>query len=344
MAAGWERSWARGPSPRRPPLRWAATSCARCRWKKSALNPQQPRKTFDDGALAELAQSIAEHGVLVPILVRERGEGYELIAGERRWRACARLQMETIPAIVRRGDERESLEVAIIENLQREDLNALEEAAGIAQLIQAHDYTQEQVAQRLGKARPSVTNALRLLTLAEPIKAMIADGRLSAGHAKALLAAPESMHWNWRAARSCRAFPCARLSALSSHCCSRPRSKLPRRPFNLRTTPILKRVCANGSLPAFHSNAGRAAEASRSSTAASKSCCALPICCWINSMFLAQRTITLLMGAVMVFVILMPLAIKAHQYVLAGCIAGLFVLYAGVNLWLLLRTRRPHRS
>jgi len=155
-------------------------------------NPSQPRKTFDAAALGDLQASIAEHGVLVPILVRELPDGYELIAGERRWRASAALQRSTIPAIIRPSTDRESLEVAIIENLQRENLNALEEAAGIEQLIDAHDFTQEQVAQRLGKSRPAVTNALRLLTLAEPIKAFIADGRLTAGHARTLLGAPEA--------------------------------------------------------------------------------------------------------------------------------------------------------
>jgi ParB family transcriptional regulator, chromosome partitioning protein len=155
-------------------------------------NPHQPRKTFDPATLDELGASIQEHGVLVPILVRERGDGYELIAGERRWRACAALSQATIPAIVRPSTDLQSLEVAIIENLQRENLNPLEEAAGMAELIDAHDFTQDQVAQRLGKSRPSVTNALRLLTLPEPIKAMIADGRLSAGHAKALVSAPEN--------------------------------------------------------------------------------------------------------------------------------------------------------
>src|SRR5579884_1601022 len=154
-------------------------------------NPHQPRQNFDPATLEELQASIREHGVLVPILVRERGDGYELIAGERRWRACAAMQRAAIPAIVRPASDLESLEVAIIENLQRENLNPLEEAAGMAQLIEAHDFTQEQVAQRLGKARPSVTNALRLLTLPESIKAMIAAGRITAGHAKALLAAPE---------------------------------------------------------------------------------------------------------------------------------------------------------
>jgi ParB family chromosome partitioning protein len=155
-------------------------------------NPHQPRKTFDPQTLLELQASIAEHGVLVPILVRERGDGYELIAGERRWRACAALQRATIPAIVRVSDDRESLEVAIIENLQRENLNALEEAAGIAELIDAHDFTQEQVAQRLGKSRPAVANALRLLGLPEAIKALIANGSVSAAHARVLLAAPEA--------------------------------------------------------------------------------------------------------------------------------------------------------
>jgi ParB family chromosome partitioning protein len=154
-------------------------------------NPHQPRKHFDAEGLGELQASIAEHGVLVPILVRERGDAYELIAGERRWRACAGLQRATVPAIVRRSDDRESLEVAIVENLQRENLNALEEAAGIADLIESHDFTQEQVAQRLGKSRPSVTNSLRILSLSEPIKALIAEGSVSAGHAKALLGAPE---------------------------------------------------------------------------------------------------------------------------------------------------------
>lgn len=154
-------------------------------------NPRQPRKRFDPQTLEDLRASIAEHGVLVPILVREAGDAYELIAGERRWRACAALQLAAIPAIVRPADDVTSLEVAIVENLQRDDLNALEEAAGIAQLVDAHDYTQEQVAQRLGKSRPAIANSLRLLTLSEPIKAMLGEGLLSGAHARALLGAPE---------------------------------------------------------------------------------------------------------------------------------------------------------
>jgi ParB family transcriptional regulator, chromosome partitioning protein len=153
-------------------------------------NPFQPRKNFAEASLAELRASIAEYGVLVPIIVRQRASGYELIAGERRWRACAALQRPTIPAIVRTSTDRETLEHAIVENLQREDLNPLEEAAGFAYLIEEYDFTQEEVARRLGKSRPAVANSLRLLGLSDALKAMVADGRLSAGHARALLAAP----------------------------------------------------------------------------------------------------------------------------------------------------------
>jgi len=154
-------------------------------------NPFQPRKTFDPGALDELKSSIAEYGVLVPIIVRRQGDKYELIAGERRWRACAALAKGTIPAIVRASDDRQTLEFAIVENLQLENLNPLEEAAGFAYLIEEHGLTQEEVARRLGKSRPVVANTMRLLALSDAIKAMLAGGALSAGHARALLAAPE---------------------------------------------------------------------------------------------------------------------------------------------------------
>ncbi|MBV8725471.1 MAG: ParB/RepB/Spo0J family partition protein [Candidatus Eremiobacteraeota bacterium] len=156
-------------------------------------NPFQPRKNFDEATLDELKASIAEYGVLVPIIVRRQGETYELIAGERRWRACAALSRATIPAIVRTSDDRQTLEFAIVENLQREDLNPLEEAAGFEHLMEEYGFTQEELSRRLGKSRPAVANALRLLGLPEPIKAMVAGGRLSAGHARALLGAPESM-------------------------------------------------------------------------------------------------------------------------------------------------------
>jgi ParB family transcriptional regulator, chromosome partitioning protein len=154
-------------------------------------NPFQPRKSFEAGALDELKTSIAEYGVLVPIIVRRRDEGYELIAGERRWRACAALLRPTIPAIVRASDDRQTLEFAIVENLQRENLNPLEEAAGFQHLMDEYGMTQEELARRLGKSRPAVANGLRLLGLSDAIKVLLVGGRLSAGHARALLAAPE---------------------------------------------------------------------------------------------------------------------------------------------------------
>ncbi len=166
-------------------------------------NPFQPRKHFDAAAMDDLKSSIAEYGVLVPIIVRRRGENFELVAGERRWRAAAALQRPTIPAIVRESDDRDSLEVAIIENLQRENLNPIEESAGFASLMDEYGFTQEDLAQRLGRSRPAIANALRLLALPDGIKVMLVDGRLTAGHGRALLAAPahDRMRLAERAAR-----------------------------------------------------------------------------------------------------------------------------------------------
>ena len=158
-----------------------------------APNPRQPRTTFATEPLDELRASIAEFGVLVPIIVRKLGnDRYELIAGERRWRAATAAGLATVPAIVRDADDRESLEVAIIENLQRENLDPLEEAMGFAHLMEAYAFTQEQVAQRVGRSRPAITNSLRLLGLSDAIKALVRAGRLSAGAARALLALPEA--------------------------------------------------------------------------------------------------------------------------------------------------------
>lgn len=156
-------------------------------------NPQQPRRVFGTDALEDLRSSIAEFGVLVPLIVRRLdGEKYELIAGERRWRAAAAAGLATVPAIVRDADNRESLEVAIVENLQRENLDPLEEAMGFQHLIDAYAFTQERVAQRVGRRRPAVTNALRLLGLSDEIKRLVHDGKLGAGAARALLAVPEA--------------------------------------------------------------------------------------------------------------------------------------------------------
>lgn len=155
-------------------------------------NPHQPRVHFDEESLAELAASIEELGVLQPVLVRMTGEqAFELIAGERRWRAARRAGLTTIPAIVRLTDDRASMEQALVENLHRQDLTPLEEAAAYQQLIEDFELTHEQVAERVGKSRSAVTNTLRLLSLPPTIQHLLADGRLSAGHARALLSTPD---------------------------------------------------------------------------------------------------------------------------------------------------------
>ena len=151
-------------------------------------NPEQPRRKFDAQALAELAASIRQVGVLQPILVTEIEGRYRIIAGERRWRAARLAEMEEIPAIVRPLDEIERMEAALIENIQREDLNPLEEALAVRALMEKCGLTQEKAAERLGRSRPAVANLLRLLTLPEPVLEMLRDGKLSAGHARALVA------------------------------------------------------------------------------------------------------------------------------------------------------------
>ena len=150
-------------------------------------NRDQPRADFDESALQELAASIRAVGVLQPILVRRTGERYQIIAGERRYRASRLAGLEEIPAIVRDWDEQKRLEAALVENLQRDDLNPMEEAAGVKRLMEAANLTQERVAERIGKSRPAVANLLRLLTLPEEVQKMLVDGRLTAGHARALV-------------------------------------------------------------------------------------------------------------------------------------------------------------
>lgn len=150
-------------------------------------NPFQPRKAFAEEELAELAASIAEHGVLQPIIVRVTPSGYELIAGERRFRACQRLGREVIPAIVRTATDEQMLELALIENIQRQDLNPIETAFAYRAMIVRLGITQEAAAQRLGKSRSAVANALRLLDLPEDLRRLVSDGSLSSGHARALL-------------------------------------------------------------------------------------------------------------------------------------------------------------
>ena len=150
-------------------------------------NPEQPRKIFDDEALAELASSIKNYGVIQPIIVKEINGRYVIIAGERRWRASRLAGLKTIPCIVKDYTEQEVSEIAIIENLQREDLNPIESAKAIKSLIQQFDLTQDEVADKIGKSRPAVANTLRLLLLPEAIINLVETNKISAGHARALL-------------------------------------------------------------------------------------------------------------------------------------------------------------
>jgi len=168
-----------------------------------STNPNQPRKGFDEEALASLTASVRELGVLQPVLVRPLAdEKYELIAGERRWRAAKRAGLPSLPAIVREVDDTTSLEQALVENLHRADLNALEEAAAYQQLIEDFHLTHDQVAARVGKSRAAVTNTLRLFQLPPAIQKLVADGQLSAGHARALLGTPDRAYQEQLARRA----------------------------------------------------------------------------------------------------------------------------------------------
>lgn len=159
-----------------------------CPIEKITPNRYQPRKIFEETALAELTSSIKEKGVLQPLIVRSSGnDSYELIAGERRWRAAQRAGLQEVPVVLKEVSDRESLEIAIIENIQRADLNPVEEAEGYRRLMDEFSYTQEELAGKVGKERATISNHLRILKLPEEVKKDIADGLLSLGHAKALL-------------------------------------------------------------------------------------------------------------------------------------------------------------
>jgi ParB family chromosome partitioning protein len=159
-------------------------------------NPDQPRRSFAEGALQELASSIREKGVIQPLIVRPdpaKAENFQIVAGERRWRAAQLAQLHDLPVIIRDFDDTEVLEVAIIENIQRADLNALEEAQGYRQLIDRFGHTQDQLAQAMGKSRSHIANLMRLLALPDPIQDMLRNGDLTAGHARALLTADDPL-------------------------------------------------------------------------------------------------------------------------------------------------------
>ena len=171
-----------------PPAETAETPNRSLPIQKIEPNPQQPRRHFDPEELQALADSIARHGVIQPLAVRAVGNGYyQIIAGERRWRAARMAGLQEIPAVIVEADDQQAAELALIENLQRQDLNPVEEAMGYRRLLEEYGMTQEQAAERVGKSRPTVANALRLLALPEDLLEMVADGRLSPGHARAVL-------------------------------------------------------------------------------------------------------------------------------------------------------------
>ena len=154
---------------------------------KIGANPYQPRKIFDQAALEELAESIKEHGILQPIVVRKAGEKYELVVGERRFRAAKLIKLKEVPAIIKELTDQQMMELAILENLQREDLTPIEEAEAYQKLMEALNLTQEQLAFRLGKSRPHIANHVRLLALPENVRTLISDKKLSMGHGRTLL-------------------------------------------------------------------------------------------------------------------------------------------------------------
>lgn len=157
-------------------------------------NPNQPRKVFDENALNELSSSIKLHGVIQPIVINDNGDGtYLIIAGERRYRAAKKAGLDKIPAVIKNYSDRQIKEIAIIENLQREDLNPIEAARAIKQLMEEYKLTQETVAERIGKSRPNIANVLRLLTLYPDVMTMVEEGKLSAGHARALVVVEDHM-------------------------------------------------------------------------------------------------------------------------------------------------------
>ncbi len=161
-----------------------------CGIEEIVPNRRQSRKRFDEESIRELADSIKEKGILEPLLVRKSGEGYELIVGERRWRAAQKAGLREVPVLLKTVSNQEALELALVENLQREDLGVLEEAEGYRRLIDEFRFTQEELARRIGKDRSSVTNTLRLLRLSNEVKEKLADSSLSPGHGRALLALP----------------------------------------------------------------------------------------------------------------------------------------------------------
>lgn len=159
--------------------------------ERVSANPDQPRRRFDADLLGDLAASIKEKGIIQPLIVRRKGQGFEIVAGERRWRAAQQANLHEIPVILRDFDDTEVLEIAIIENIQRADLNPVEEASGYVQLMNKFGHTQEKLAAALGKSRSHIANTMRLIQLPEPVQAFVTEGKLSAGHARTLITAAD---------------------------------------------------------------------------------------------------------------------------------------------------------
>ena len=196
-----------------------------------APNPVQPRRAFDERELESLAQSIRANGVLSPILVRPSpggGDGFELLAGERRLRAARIAGLTTMPALIRAADDTEALEIALLENLQRADLNPIEEAAGYRRLIDEHGFTQDSLSHRLGKARSTLANALRLLALPSSVQTLVRDGALSGGHARALAALPSAKAETIARAAVSRGLSVRDLERLAGAASPAPKKRRPR--------------------------------------------------------------------------------------------------------------------
>ena len=207
-------------------------------------NPHQPRVHFDSADLESLAQSIRAHGLLSPIIVRPSAQGprrYELVAGERRWRAARLAGLTTVPGFVREAAGVQSIELALIENLQRTDLNAIEEASGFRQLIEDHDYSQDALAKIVGRSRPAISNALRLLTLPEAVQALIRDGQLSGGHGRALAGLPAPAAQKLGLVAAARGLSVREVERLCAQALA-ARSDQPRRRASSRLSPELADV------------------------------------------------------------------------------------------------------
>ncbi|MCI5564416.1 MAG: ParB/RepB/Spo0J family partition protein [Clostridiales bacterium] len=206
-------------------------------------NPEQPRREFDEEALQALAESMKEAGVLQPLLVIERGGRYQIVAGERRFRAARLAGLTSVPCIVRDFTPQEQMEAALIENIQREDLNAIEEAAAVRQLMDRCGYTQEKAAKRLGKSRPAVANLLRLLSLPEAVKAQVTAGKLSAGHARVLAGLEDEKLQHALAERTVQEGLSVRaLEKLAAQPAPMPRAKPEPRPLPLELQDMESRL------------------------------------------------------------------------------------------------------